>query len=205
MNKWKIIAGVVSVFCIFSILNAEPPGGVLNILDDGTISGTVTYGINPLPGFHIVTRDSLENIVNSAFSDSSGAWLVNLPPGTYHEHMTKVGYNVIDIFNIIVNSGDTTFVSVNFPAEPAHYVVGDVNNNGTFNGVDVVYAVSYFKGGLPPPYGVLCGSTVWFVAGDVNGSCDFNGVDVTYMVSYFKGGAFPQPCPICPPVLRKLN
>jgi hypothetical protein len=83
-----------------------------------------------------------------------------------------------------------------------HYVVGDVNNNGSFNGIDVTYGVSYFKGGNPPPYSCECtpGST-WFVGGDVNGSCVFNGIDITYMVSYFKGGAAPRPCPNCPPTL----
>jgi hypothetical protein len=80
------------------------------------------------------------------------------------------------------------------------YAVGDVNNSGTFNGLDVTYGVAYFKGGPPPPYSCDCpphGN--WFVAGDVNGSCSFNGLDITYMVSYFKGGPAPHPCPDCPP------
>lgn len=80
------------------------------------------------------------------------------------------------------------------------YIVGDINNSGGFNGVDVVFAVSYFKGGTMPPYACECtpGHT-WFVAGDVNASCNFNGVDVTYAVSYFKGGPGPHPCVDCPP------
>ena len=80
------------------------------------------------------------------------------------------------------------------------YVVGDVNNNGTFNGIDVTYGVSYFKGGNPPPYSCECttGNT-WFVAGDVNASCNFNGIDITYMVTFFKGGSPCLPCPNCPP------
>jgi plastocyanin len=83
------------------------------------------------------------------------------------------------------------------------YVIGDANNTGSFNGVDVVYSVSYFKGGAPPPFTCNCGiHGVLFAAGDVNASCSFNGVDVTYMVSYFKGGPPPHPCPDCPPVGR---
>lgn len=85
---------------------------------------------------------------------------------------------------------------------PCQYILGDVNNNGIFNGIDVIYSVSFFRGGnLPstscdcPPYGVI------FPAGDVNGNCAFNGIDVTYMVGYFKGGAEPVPCPACPPNL----
>ncbi len=81
-----------------------------------------------------------------------------------------------------------------------HYVTGDVNNSGNFNGLDAVYSVAYFKGGPPPPYSVECTPRqIWYVAGDVNASCNFNGLDVSYMVSYFKGGPRPNPCPDCPP------
>ena len=83
------------------------------------------------------------------------------------------------------------------------YVVGDANDNGAFNGLDVSYSVSYFKGGPPPPYSCDCpphGS--WYVGGDVNATCSFNGLDVTYMVSYFKGGPPPYPCADCLPARR---
>jgi hypothetical protein len=83
-----------------------------------------------------------------------------------------------------------------------HYVVGDANHSGVFNGIDVTYSVGYFKGGPPPPYSCDCPPHGMFYAeGDVNGSCVFNGIDVTYMVSYFKGGPLPIPCPDCPPVI----
>jgi hypothetical protein len=82
-----------------------------------------------------------------------------------------------------------------------HYVPGDINNNGAFNGIDITYGVTYFKGGTPPPYTCLCGGSTWYVAGDVNGNCTFNGIDITYGVAYFKGGAGPIPCPQCPPTL----
>ena len=80
------------------------------------------------------------------------------------------------------------------------YILGDVNNSGGYNGLDVTYGVNYFKGGPAPPYQCECtpGNT-WFVAGDVNASCSYNGLDVTYGVSYLKGGAAPQPCADCPP------
>jgi len=85
------------------------------------------------------------------------------------------------------------------PPGPCQYSIGDVNNNAAFNGIDVTYGVSYFKGGNVPPYSCLCNGSIWYVAGDVNGSCVFNGIDITYMVSYFKGGPSPVPCPQCPP------
>jgi hypothetical protein len=80
------------------------------------------------------------------------------------------------------------------------YIIGDANSNHTFNGLDVTYSVSYFKGGPPPPYSCECPPHgIWYVAGDVNASCSFNGLDVTYMVAYFKGGPSPHPCADCPP------
>lgn len=80
------------------------------------------------------------------------------------------------------------------------YVVGDVNNSGGYNGLDITYGVSFFKGGPLPPYTCECTpGNSWYVAGDVNASCSYNGLDITYGVSYFKGGAGPNPCADCPP------
>jgi hypothetical protein len=76
---------------------------------------------------------------------------------------------------------------------------GDVNGNGTTNGVDVVYFVSYLKGGSAPPVVCDCGQYVdIFALADANGNCAVNGVDVVYMVSYFKGGLPLLCCPDCP-------
>jgi len=85
------------------------------------------------------------------------------------------------------------------------YVVGDANNSGDLNGLDVTFGVNYFKGGPQPPYECECteGST-WYVAGDVNGSCNYNGLDITYAVAYLKGGPDPFPCPDCPPAIEPL-
>jgi hypothetical protein len=65
------------------------------------------------------------------------------------------------------------------------YLVGDVNHNGSVNGIDVVYLVGYFKGGPPPPLEI----NGFYPEADVNGNCLVNGIDVVYFVSYFKGGA----------------
>jgi len=81
------------------------------------------------------------------------------------------------------------------------YIVGDVNGSGSYDGLDITYGVSFFKGGPPPPYECECmpGNT-WYIAGDVNGSCGYNGLDITYGVAYFKGGDAPIPCGDCPPI-----
>jgi hypothetical protein len=87
-----------------------------------------------------------------------------------------------------------------------NYVVGDINNSGDFTGLDVTFAIAYFKGGMAPIYQCECTpGNSWYVAGDVNASCLFNGLDVTYMVAYFKGGPDPAPCQDCPPMTLRTG
>jgi len=83
------------------------------------------------------------------------------------------------------------------------YIPGDINGNGSANGIDVTYGVTYLKGGSPPPDTCFdCPNTgdVLLAAMDVNGSCSANGIDVTFFVAYLKQ---LQPdllfCAGCPP------
>ena len=85
------------------------------------------------------------------------------------------------------------------------YMPGDINGNHSVNGVDIVFAVNYFKGaGNHPPVDCFpqCPGTPnpFYAAGDVNGNCAFNGIDITYFVRYLK---LQVPsllsCPSCPP------
>ncbi len=83
------------------------------------------------------------------------------------------------------------------------YISGDINNNGSANGIDVVYGVNYFKGSSAPPVdcgGICPQASPFYAAGDVNGNCGFNGIDVTFFVNYLKG-VVPAllSCPTCPP------
>jgi hypothetical protein len=95
---------------------------------------------------------------------------------------------------------NASLVILRFNERACHYVLGDVNNDGVANGLDVVYAVIYFKGGSPPPTACDCPPHgVIYAAGDVNGNCVFNGIDVTYFVTYLKGGSALIECPDCPP------
>ncbi len=71
---------------------------------------------------------------------------------------------------------DTTLIGPTF-------VPGDANGSGDVNGLDVVYLISYLKGGPPPPDPIL--------RADANGSCSVNGLDVTYLVTFLKGGPPP--------------
>jgi hypothetical protein len=97
-------------------------------------------------------------------------------------------------------SNDTSSYEIELGGSGCNYVIGDINNSGRANGVDIVYAVRYFKGGEAPPYICDCPTVgPLYVAGDVNGSCTFNGADITYMVNFFKGGATLTMCPYCMP------
>ena len=88
------------------------------------------------------------------------------------------------------------------------YIPSDINGNGSVNGVDIVYAVNYFKGtGAPPPIDCFpaCPGTPnpFYAAADVNGNCAVNGIDVTFFVRFLKGQV-PSLlyCPDCPAMER---
>ena len=71
------------------------------------------------------------------------------------------------------------------------YVPGDINGNGSANGLDVTFGVAYFRGDtitIPPDSCFNCpdNNDTLLAAGDVNGSCSFNGIDITYFVAYLK-------------------
>lgn len=88
------------------------------------------------------------------------------------------------------------------PVSDCDYAAGDLNHSSVFNGIDVTFAVAYFKGGVTPPYSCFCHGAVWYVEGDFNGDCQFNGNDITRMVGYLKGYWLPGWCPDCPPTRR---
>jgi hypothetical protein len=89
--------------------------------------------------------------------------------------------------------------------EPCQYTLGDINGNGSVNGVDIVYAVNFLKGtGNPPPVDcdLVCfnNSNHFYAAADVNGNCAFNGIDITYFVRFLKlQVSHLLYCPDCPP------
>jgi hypothetical protein len=59
-------------------------------------------------------------------------------------------------------------------------ILGDVNNSGRVDGLDVIYLINFLRGGPPIPAPVL--------RADVNGSCDVNALDAIYLTDYFRGG-----------------
>jgi len=129
---------------------------------------------------------------------NDGTYLWNVPGDT-----TDNAYIKIVAYDYASNSADdlsNAAFSIYGSPSNCDYIVGDVNNSGGTNGLDVVFMVNYFKGGQAPPYVCQCTpGNSWYVSGDVNNSCSFNGLDVTYLVGFLKGGPAPAPCPNCPP------
>ncbi len=157
---------------------------------------------NNLPVLRTFRFDSESFILGSIdhfYSDTS-EFEANLPwPGGagWHHYYFE--------FSDGLNAVQSPLDSIRFFAPACEYVSGDINGSGGANGIDVVYGVSFLKGGPPPPIYCDCSShpDFHYVAGDVNSSCSFNGIDITYFVTYLKSGPALASCPDCPP--SRLN
>ncbi len=161
-------------------------------------------GTTPLAGVNIYALDIAQDTVGAEISGAAGDYTFSLIPGTYNVSFKKTGYADTTVQNIDVT---TSLVILDMVmregAAGCSYVRGDINNNGSANGIDVVYGVNYFKGASAP--GIDCGgicpqASPFYAAGDVNGNCAFNGIDISFFVNFLKG---IQPallnCPSCPP------
>jgi hypothetical protein len=128
-------------------------------------------------------------------NDGSYIWAVPAQPTTD----AWIRISVRDAsYNFAEDLSDGAF-SIIYSAICCGGLKGDVNSNGVTNGLDVVYFVSYLKGGAAPPDTCLCSTHGRLLAtSDANGNCTVNGIDITYMVAFFKGGPGLQCCPDCP-------
>ena len=163
---------------------------VWNASDNITVSSIDIYFSSAGPG------GPFSSITSGEPNDGSYQWSV--PNDT-----TESGYIKVIAFDPSSNSSEdlsNDAFAIYSVSSNCDYVVGDANNSGETNGLDVVYMVNFFKGGTAPPYICQCmPGDSWYVAGDVNSSCSFNGLDVTYLVGFLKGGSNPVPCSDCPP------
>jgi hypothetical protein len=133
---------------------------------------------------------------DSIWADSHSVVIPGLEPDTLYHY----SYTAQDSSGFEIKSNDMWFRAV---GSGCQYIPGDINGNGTANGIDIVYAVNYLKGGSHPPTdcsGVCPEPSPFYAAGDVNGNCAFNGIDITFFVRYLKGQV-PSLlyCSDCPP------
>jgi len=144
----------------------------------------------------------LLDAIDSCFTDEDGYFEFYVPSGTYDLWLSHESFNDTLITGIVAVVGDSTIVP-DIPMSPSGcgYVTGDANGSGGYNGLDITYGVSFFKGGNEPVCDTCLLCPDWFYCGDVNGSCNYNGLDVTYGVNFLKGiGPDPTACGDCPPV-----
>ena len=153
-------------------------------LDSLILTAGTTYWIN---------IQAIQDWSRYSFSLIYGAWEVNGPPAQRYINGEWIDPALVDM----------AFCLIGNPVSPGcSYVPGDINGNGSANGIDVTYGVTYLKGGSAPPDSCDCPPMAFpfYGAMDVNGNCQANGIDITFFVAYLKS---LQPallfCPDCPP------
>ena len=176
--------------------------GAISIQGPGFLSGTLVDQFNstPVPNVEVSIFDSDDNLLETLYTDEFGHYSYTAYAGTYSASFSKEDFSDTTIANILIMPDEVYDLSFTFQfLTNCNYTMGDGNNNGHFNGLDVVYVMSWLKGGPEPPMCQCTPGTVWPVALDFNGSCSFNGLDILYVITYFKGGPAPEFCTDCPP------
>ncbi len=174
--------------------SGDPVAAKAIILDDGTIAqASLFYRIEQGTWIEVAAIDSVSSVYSAVIPAQ--------PDSTHVDYYYRAQDNDGNISFEPSGAPDSFYSYVVGWRQLCHYVPGDINASGEFNGMDVVFAVNYFTGSPgPPPYPCDCvDRTPFFPAGDANGTCSFNGLDVTYMVFYFKGGPPIRYCQDCPP------
>ena len=203
---------------------------ILILRDTIGVPGPVVYSLNDVPNTRTATGRTNFGLPEYIY-EIAGVSLP-LPAGRYWVGMRPVGYhNPATYWETAPITGSPAFIKYPYWGFPAwtpgiqswgadydvsfcitgevvsgcQYVPGDINGNGTANGIDVVFGVNYLKGTARPPVdcgGICPESSPFYAAGDVNGNCAFNGIDITFFVRYLKGQV-PSLlyCPDCPPAM----
>jgi subtilisin family serine protease len=191
-------AGVINAY--HAVLRAMAYG-------QGLFSGVITNCISGQP-----IEGALVTAINhdpplSAYSGPDGRFNLLLPAHTiFSITIEKPTFYRPAYDSIMVVPLDTIYQ--NYALHPiCQYMIGDINGNGQVDGSDIVYAVSYFKGGQIPPVDchLACPDepNPFYAACDVNGNCRFNGIDLVFFVGYLKGlSPALRYCPDCPPAGR---
>jgi hypothetical protein len=144
--------------------------------------------------------DQDDNLVETVYTNETGDYEFVLEAGLYSATYSKEDFSDTTITGIQIESDETLDLSFTFYfLTDCYYTMGDGNNNGHFNGLDIVYTMAWLKGGPAPIHCQCTPGNIWPTSLDFNGSCNFNGLDILYVINYFKGGPAPTYCTDCPP------
>ncbi len=110
----------------------------------------------------------------SAAGQRDSARVSGLRPGFQYYFCIKA----CDEANNLSPLSNSPLISINTPIYA--FAVGDVNNSGNVDGLDVVFLINALQGknSIPMPD----------LRADVDGKCDINGLDVSYLRAYLSGG-----------------
>ncbi len=164
--------------------------------DDGNVGRAAGYDMRYLPAdmgpldteqkWNQATQVSGEP--TPSYSGQMDSMLVrNLTPGGLY-------YFGIKAYDDAGNYSGLSDSPLKQAAVPGDFVPGDANGSESVDGLDVVFLVSFFKGGPPPPDP--------FLRADCNGNCTVNGTDVLYLITFLKGEG---PAPVMGDCMRILG
>jgi hypothetical protein len=160
------IDDVSMIFC-----DAAPPPQL-----NGTIEGTIILqGRSDHSGAQVCAEDG-----NASFctqSDSTGAYNLVVPEGSYTVTVVKERYLDAEKINVAVVAGNTITL------DPVTLLGGDANDDCEVNILDLSLVGSHF--------GLSCSDTGWDARADINDDCTVNILDLTLL-----GGNFGKSCPV---------
>lgn len=158
----------------------DPPVIISPSSDTANWPGTFSYTATATdPENNSITYNYISH---PSWLTHSGATISGTVPGTAADTSFRVTASDSQL-------ADTLIVSLHI-GRSCNLVAGDVNCNGTTNGIDVTFLRNYFTNGTPvPPCTCYCPSALCAGA-DANGNCVLNGIDLTYLVSHF---SYPYP------------
>ena len=170
-----------------------------------SISGGYSFSVTIVPLASVLVEAMGPSDTMSTMTNATGYYSLKLsgePTWTADVTFHKPGFGDTTVSGYQFAAGDSTQLDVPMCSGECSYIVGNVNGDTLYNGLDIIYGVAYFKGGSVPKDSCDCPphGTWWYASGTVNGDCLYNGVDIGYGVSYLSGNQDSLvACPSCPP------
>jgi bacillopeptidase F len=172
----------------------------------GVFMGVIRDSLSQTPVENALVRAVNHNPPLEVFTGADGSFMMRLPYDSLYNILIEKAPLYQSISDTIMILRPDTLVRDYALYPLCQYTIGDINGSGMADGLDIAYAVNYFKGGAIPETDCrpICAGEQYhfYAAGDVNGNCAFNGIDIVYFVRYLKGQEQALSfCADCPPGL----